>query len=265
MYIELYIFDNFLMNYLIVLLSQAILGRRANKWLKVGICLFAAIYALFAYYVPIMNLWVFKIVLCVIMALPFRPRSVRDVLSSVGAVFVSTALIGGATFALVYAFSGDFRGGVLYAPNGMRVLLYSVSVGLMLPIIFRKLAKRRIKASMQVPVRVVHKGNECEFNGIVDTGNLLTEPLSGLPVIVLYSPQLLEFCEVEIPYADISKAGVLKAFLPDKLFIDGIEVIAFVAPTDKDKNMPCLVPVLSIPHKNKGVEKNVDSPAPPLH
>lgn len=265
MYIELYIFDNFLMNFLIIKLSEAILGRKANKWLKVGICLFAAIYALFAFYVQVMNLWVFKIVLCVIMALPFRPKSVRDVLSSVGAVFVSTALIGGATFALVYAFSGDFRGGVLYAPSGIRVLLYSVSVGLMLPIIFRKLAKRRVKAQMQVPVRVVHKGIECEFVGIVDTGNLLTEPLTGLPVIVMYSPNFIEFCEVEIPYADISEAGMLKAFLPDRLFVDEIEVSAFVAPTDKDKNMPCLVPVLSIPHKNKGVEKNVDSPAQPLH
>jgi sigma-E processing peptidase SpoIIGA len=260
-YIELYIFDNFLMNCLVIRLSEAILGRRAHKWLKLLICFLASVYALLAYYFPALNLWFFKILLCAAMAICFRIKGIRELLGSVAAVFVSTALIGGATFALVYAFSGSMSGGILYAPSGFRVLLYSVGAGVALPSIFRKLTKRRVKAKLKVPVRIIHKNESYDFEGFIDTGNLLTEPISSLPVIVLCSPKLIEYCDTNIPYSDTSGAGTMSAFLPEHIYIDGIEISAYIAINERGKDMPAIVPVLALPHKSKGVEENAESSA----
>jgi hypothetical protein len=53
----------------------------------------------------------------------------------------------------------------------------------------------------------------------------------------------------------------MSAFLPEHIYIDGIEISAYIAINERGKDMPAIVPVLALPHKSKGVEENAESSA----
>lgn len=105
-----------------------------------------------------------------------------------------------------------------------------------------------------VSLRIEHRGRTSDITAFSDTGNLLTEPLSGQPVILLrteVAQKLLDNnvyrllttmtadsveCGGEkirfILYETISGKGMLGAFKPDVILINGIPVSGWVAISD---------------------------------
>lgn len=92
----------------------------------------------------------------------------------------------------------------------------------------------RIKAKLH-PKTKIHRvtvyidKSEYSFDSFVDTGCNLREPFSGLPVIVAEKELIdLKFAKENtlrlIPYNTLSGEGMLKAFRPEKILIDGKEV-----------------------------------------
>lgn len=90
----------------------------------------------------------------------------------------------------------------------------------------------RIKEKLHPSVRIhkitVIEGNDkFTFDSMVDTGCNLKEPFSGLPVIVaekeLINKEVAEKRTRVVPYKTLSGEGMLKAFKPEKIIIDGRE------------------------------------------
>lgn len=92
----------------------------------------------------------------------------------------------------------------------------------------------RLKEKLHPKIKV-HKvtvftdRSEYSFDSMVDTGCSLKEPFSGLPVIIT-EKELLEGKEIKkeklrlVPYNTLSGEGILKAFKPEKIYIDGKEL-----------------------------------------
>ncbi len=78
-------------------------------------------------------------------------------------------------------------------------------------------------------VTVCYENTQYSFNSMVDTGCNLKEPFSGLPVIVA-EKELIHENEIKsekirlVPYKTLSGEGMLKAFKPEKILIDGKEI-----------------------------------------
>ena len=71
-----------------------------------------------------------------------------------------------------------------------------------------------------------------ECLGIIDTGNALSEPISGLPVIVLGAKRHSEFAQaanVPIPMRTAAGESLLFGLKPKKLLINGCPVEAILA------------------------------------
>ena len=71
-----------------------------------------------------------------------------------------------------------------------------------------------------------------ECLGIIDTGNALSEPISGLPVIVLGAKRHSEFAQaanVPIPMRTTAGESLLFGLKPKKLLINGCPVEAILA------------------------------------
>ncbi|MBR3988719.1 MAG: sigma-E processing peptidase SpoIIGA [Clostridia bacterium] len=90
--------------------------------------------------------------------------------------------------------------------------------------------KEKINPDIKVHKVTVYTDNsKHSFNSMVDTGCNLKEPFSGLPVIVAES-ELLEKTKIPdeklrlVPYSTLSGEGMLKAFKPQKILIDGKEL-----------------------------------------
>ena len=71
---------------------------------------------------------------------------------------------------------------------------------------------------------------------MVDTGNVLVEPVSNLPVIVV-ERRALQGLEAgrrprPVPFTSVGGSGILPAFAADAVRVDGREVEAYIAVYD---------------------------------
>ena len=95
--------------------------------------------------------------------------------------------------------------------------------------IYEKIKSKHHPKTRIHKVTVCYENTQYSFNSMVDTGCNLKEPFSGLPVIIA-EKELIDEKEIKsekirlVPYKTLSGGGMLKAFKPEKIFIDGKEI-----------------------------------------
>lgn len=237
MYIELFILDNMVFNMLILRIASALSGKRFSRIAAFSVCALQTVYSVFAVNCDIMRFLPFKILLCFLFALPFFVTDGKVSLAPVLYVLLSTVICGGTVYVL--------NGGSIYSGNWLRLILYPALILFSLPAVLRRLKKKRHIESNTTQVKFTFSGTEYTAEGIYDSGNLLCEPVSGLPVIVLYAPELCKHAKIPLICSDVSSSGnLIHALLPEKLLIDGEPFDMLIAPTDKNPHMKALVPVM---------------------
>lgn len=121
-------------------------------------------------------------------------------------------------------------------------------------------ARNRGKRSVGLEIFWHSGGRSVKLTALVDSGNLLTEPLGGLPVILLTADHLREIlpsglasiclrADVEaaagvadgrrirlIPYRSVGGGGLMIGCLPDRILIDGRPVAACIATASEGEN-----------------------------
>lgn len=95
--------------------------------------------------------------------------------------------------------------------------------------VYRRIKERLHPSARMHRVTVYSDKEEYAFSSMVDTGCNLKEPFSGLPVIIAEKELLGKRCIPEnklrlVPFNTLSGEGLLKAFKPDKIEIDGKEL-----------------------------------------
>lgn len=94
------------------------------------------------------------------------------------------------------------------------------------------------KSIKEVTINVNINGIDFSLRGICDSGNLLTEPITGKSVILVGNGTKLGK-EIEnkpdhqkryIPYHGVENKGVLKGIVPKKILINNREMSAIIAP-----------------------------------
>jgi stage II sporulation protein GA (sporulation sigma-E factor processing peptidase) len=180
---------NTLVNYLLLLAAARLIDCPFRRWrLWLGAALGGA-YAVFVF-LPAGHLaaaWPGKALAALLMAaaalggLPWR-RFVRFVLVFWGVSFA----LGGCLLALQFVTGrGLLQNGVPVAPLNMPTLLLGTGVcHLLLTLVFRRSARHGGAARDVVGVRVGWADRETAFSALRDTGNTLSDPLTGAPVMV---------------------------------------------------------------------------------
>lgn len=99
------------------------------------------------------------------------------------------------------------------------------------------------KSKKSVRVRVEAVGIVHEFDALCDSGSFATEPISGLPVIIVRKTAIEDWvekleaipCQLKfrmVPLHGIAGDCLLKGFLPEKLTVNKIETRAVIAVQD---------------------------------
>jgi stage II sporulation protein GA (sporulation sigma-E factor processing peptidase) len=127
-------------------------------------------------------------------------------------------------------------------------------ISVVLAFIFGRVFRSKNKTKSTV-VTAAHGKKFITFEGLVDSGNLLRDPLSGMPVIITNLETLkgvlpeelqtvferhdtealykLGFDSVRrvriIPMSSVGYSGVIMAFMPEKLIVDGNAINACIA------------------------------------
>ena len=267
MYIELFLIDNLLMNLLILRLAAALLSVKLSMKKALVASLLGACYAAAgAGALPFLLSPVMKIITCLLMtfALPFH--GIKGYFLSSGALLLSSLTRGGTAVLAVIATGG----GEVLSPSGairmgitLRAALAGAAAAVFLPGMIRRMLSRRVRNGLTVKLHIKAFRTEIECAALIDTGCLITEPVSGLPVIILNKkryPLLSAHAALPVPIRTARGESVIFAMIPKKASVNGIPVAAAVAFAENDT---ALIPsVLINPDINKktgGKEKNADA------
>jgi len=85
-------------------------------------------------------------------------------------------------------------------------------------------ARRRSVTSLPTRIEIVNRGHTSVLHACIDTGNRLTEPLSGQPVMIANKALLRNILPDRgfrsVAYGSVGGAGTLRCFRPDRVYID---------------------------------------------
>lgn len=252
-YIDTLFFINLIINYLILLATAKICSIHVSR-LRIAIAgVFGSIYSVFVIFPSMIFLTnpLIKIAAGIFMVLiVFGGR--KGLLRVILVFFAVSAAFGGAVFAVSLLSGSSITGGGLYVPVSTKILLLSFAACyIILSVVFRRTARRRDGGGIAI-LTVAYESQEIRIHALIDTGNSLTDPMTGNAVVVigyseihsLFSPEInrilsdlyktnpvdtmekLSKVGVSrfslIPYSAVGiQCGMLLAFRPDKVTVNG--------------------------------------------
>ena len=243
MYIELFLLDNLLMNLLSVWLAAALLSVRPPLYRQAAAVIPAAVYSAAAAYLwPVLGRPWLRILPLLAMALALPFTSLKGYLTGCAAMLFATLAAGGAALCTAFLTGGNAGGGFITAGIPLRAALLGALGVSLLPRAARRLMKRRIRSGTLARLTVEHRGIKRGFTALVDTGDLLTEPVTGLPAAVVFCPALKAYAKLPLRVNTAAGEHVLYAFRPEKVFVDGTPVDCVIALAARPMSADAVIP-----------------------
>jgi hypothetical protein len=220
MYIELFLMDNTLMNLLILRLASALRAKPARPLVTLIVSVAGAVYAaLSVSSFPVLSILPFRILLGFLMTFGMPFSGLRDYAKNAAALFAAAFLTGGAVFALSYLFDHGTGSGALIAPLPLRTALLGAAAAILfVPAARNWIRKRRLDTNV-FKLRLTHGKIKKVYTAILDTGNMASDPLTGLGAVILFDPELTPLATRPIPCSTVGGSLILLAFVPEKLEI----------------------------------------------
>ena len=226
MYIEVFLLDNMLMDWLILRLAAALGGYPLAPARTIAGSLGGALYALGAVFWPLAGGLVGKVAAGCLLALALSPRSWRDYGMCLLCLFAAAFVAGGFALALALSTGGTVRQGAVWGGLPLRTGI-CVALGVsFLPGAARRILYRRRSGRLRLALE--YGGQRYELEAIIDSGSSLYDPLTSLPVIVAHIPALAPDAHIPVPIKTVQGNGILFAFKPQSITLNGRPVKCLV-------------------------------------
>lgn len=204
-YLDVVLLENLCMNY-IILFATGYLMKIKMKQLRLIISgLLGGIYAVIAYLeiLPIYSSLAMKIILSILMVyIAFKAKGVKPLSKQLVIFYLTSFVFGGCAFALLYFIRPQdilMRNGVYVGTYPIKVAILGGIVGFIITYIAFKIVKTKLrKKDMIYQVEIKLQEKVLITKAMLDTGNLLKDPISGMPVIVVEKEQLYSLLPMQL-------------------------------------------------------------------
>ena len=206
--IEPFLFDNTLMNCCVFSLTAAWLGIRVRLLPILSVSFLGAVYALASLFLlPELREPYIKLPVFLAGSLPLYRRA-GPFYRVLPFLVLSAATTGGTALMLTLLLGGSVSyDGTLIGTIPVRAALLSAFSAICLPRLMRSLLYMRRKRSLHTQVCIRLQIHTYRLNALIDSGNLLREPVSGLPVLLIDRP--IDRRSRPIPFYRVSGEGIL--------------------------------------------------------
>lgn len=255
-YLDLLIIENLCINYLILYTSGKLLNRAIKKLKLASASAVGALYVFSLYVnIPMYLLNISKVIMAILLVkIAFNSKNVKMVINETIVFFMVSFIYAGCALGFLHLIKPK----VIYMVNGIiiggeyifEILMISILVSFILIKFGMKLIKMKHKFNkndMLCNLKIGLGKNCINVNALIDTGNLLTDPISGMPVIIVEKEKLRalipdneidrideliggdgifneEFCNTRIraiPYISLgNKNGVMIAYKTDWIKVE---------------------------------------------
>lgn len=190
----------------------------------------------------------------------FAPKTIKLLFKHIIIFYLTSFVFGGCAFFLLYYIKPQeilYKNGFLTGTYPIKIAFLGAIVGLSILSIAFKVIKNRIsKSDMFCEIEIILHGQATKVHAMIDSGNLLKDPITRMPVIVAGKDSLKEIIEERIldslesviygtgeenqeldeeyisrfrliPFSSLGKQnGMLIGFKPDEIIVsfDGNEI-----------------------------------------
>lgn len=206
-YLDIILCENLLMNYIILFATYVIIKQKTKhpQIRMILSSLLGSIYAIIVY-LNILSIYtnlLAKITLSVVMVyIAFAPPNVKQLLKQILIFYLVSFIFGGCTFALIYFLKPEN----VEMKNGVFVGMYPIRVGLIagvIAFIITQIAFKINKSKLNnkntfIEIELYNKNKMTKARALLDSGNMLKEPISQKPVIVVEKTTLSKIIPEEV-------------------------------------------------------------------
>ena len=204
-YLDIVILENICMNF-IILFATGIINKTKIKYGRIFFAsLIGGIYAVVAY-MNILEIYsniCVKFILSICMVyISFKSEKIKNLLKQLLIFYLTSFTFGGISFALLYFISPQdilMKNGVYIGAYPIKVVLISAIIGFAILVVAFKVIKGKIsKSNMYCNIKINLFEKSQIVKAVIDTGNFLKDPITGVPVIVVEKEAVNELVNKDI-------------------------------------------------------------------
>lgn len=191
-YLDIVLLESFIMNYIIIF-STALISKSQINYLKIAVAsLVAGVYSIFNYLWNLenmQNLFIKFLISIMIVLIGLEGRKLKTITRQLILFYLVSFTFGGISFMLLFLINPAnivFENGFLVGTYPIKVTIIGGFFGVIVIACVSYIIKDRLKTkSMLCDLEIFYKGKYQKLKTMIDTGNLLKEPISQTDVIIV--------------------------------------------------------------------------------
>lgn len=191
-YIDIVLIENLIMNYIILFTTAVVLKIKVNHIRLILASLLGAGYSIIAYMgiIKVYSSIILKIILSVlIIYIAFNPQNIKKMCKDLLLFYLVSFVFGGAAFALIYIIKPQnilMKNGLFLGTYTLKTVMLGAAVAFCIIIGAFAIIKNKIsKKDMFCEIEILINQKKIKTKAMIDTGNMLKEPITNVPVIVV--------------------------------------------------------------------------------
>ena len=198
-YLDVVFFENVCMDYIILVATIVLMKRKFKPVRILFSSLLGAMYAVLTVLniLPIYSSMIFKIMVSIIMIyIAVDTNGFKNLFKTVLIFYLVSFTFGGVALALLYFVKPEdifMKNGVYIGTYPIKTVFMGGIVGFaIISAVFSIIKNRIVKSSKYCEVNIVINSKSAKTKALVDTGNFLKEPITGMPVVIAEQSALKE-------------------------------------------------------------------------
>ena len=204
-YIDVVLIENLIMNYIILLATGMILKLKIKHIRLIIGSLLGAIYTIIGYIgiLEIYSSFILKIILSImIVYIAYYPQSLKKMWKELLFFYLTSFVFGGVAFSLIYIVKPQeiiMKNGLFLGTYPLKTVILGAIVAFVIIITSFKIIKNKIsKKDLICEITVEIENRKITTKALIDTGNMLKEPITNTPVVVIEHTLLYDVIPKEI-------------------------------------------------------------------
>lgn len=191
-YIDVVLIENLIMNFIILLATGLILKENVKIIRFLLASLLGAIYSVVSY-ISILEIYssmLLKIILSIVMIyIAFNPQTMKKMWKDILIFYLTSFVFGGAAFALIYIVKPQdilMKNGLFLGTYPLKTIILGAIIAFIVILTAFTVVKSKItKKDMFCEIEIGLNEKNIKATAMIDTGNLLKEPITNTPVVVV--------------------------------------------------------------------------------
>lgn len=248
-YVDLVLFINFAIDFLILTTTSCILKRYININ-RILLGAFIGSLTIILLFLPTnqIMLFIIKFFMSIIMVLiTFGFHNIKYFLKNFLSFYIVSIFLGGFLYFLNIQFSYKHSGIIFYNSTSINIYFLLLTSPIILYFYYKQLKEQKINFNNKHLVTIYLEKEIIRCTGYLDTGNTLKDPYFHRSVLLINEKLLnnKDDFNILVPYDTIDNHGLIRCKKPNRIEIDGVKYEALIGITKRKFSLndaDCILP-----------------------